>query len=308
VQFNEYLKVCRDNNKLTQEELVSNLYSYDIDSFGGLDTSTLSKWERSATKPKASKQVSIMKYFQELTGYPLPCMHENSEEEAQELICKAGVRNLLGKNKQLIFNFPSEFMSVDDMNISPLRSFERMDALIESNMHIQQGFNHPYAHISQEQVKEWALHPSSLFLGCEHKGCFLGLFFTVKVKPEVFAKIVNFEMKKGELTTEDFATSEEQGSMLMLSFFAMNEKAAMMLIIRYFAHLIANQDHILEMGGVTTNDEAKKITGRMNLQSHKHMITEDKTEVLSLKQTLPNVLASEYVLTMILSKQECPEE
>jgi len=308
VQFNDYLKRCRVNNELTQEELVSNLYTYDIDTFGGLDTSTLSKWERSTTKPKAAKQVSIMKYFQEVTGNPLPCMHNPSEKEAQELICKAGVRNLLGKNKQLIFNFPSEFMSVDDMDISPLRSFDRMDALIESNMHIQQGFNHSYAHITQAQVKEWALHPSSLFLGCEHKGCFLGLFFTIKVKPEVFSKIVNFEMKKGDLTVDDFASSEEQGSMLMLSFFAMNEKAGVMLVIRYFAHLIANQDNIVEMGGVTSNDEAQKITGRMNLQPHSTMTTDNNQKIHSLRQTLPNVLASEYVLRMILSKQECPEE
>ncbi len=45
----------REHNSLTQEQLVHDLYSYDIDSFGSLDTNTLSKWERSVTKPKVSK-------------------------------------------------------------------------------------------------------------------------------------------------------------------------------------------------------------------------------------------------------------
>ena len=308
VQFNEYLKSCRENQTLTQEELVGRLYTYDIDNFGGLDTSTLSKWERSITQPKVAKQVAIMKYFQELTGDSLPCINHPSLEEAEALVCKKAVQNILGKNKQIIFNFPSEFMSLDDMVIAPLRHFERMDVFIEGNMHIQQGFNHPYTYTSKEQIKEWSMHPSSLFFACEYKDAFLGLFFSLKLKPEIFNKIVNFEMRNSDLTVDDFASSEEQGSILMLSFFAMNDKAAMMLVIRYVAHLIANQDTIVEIGVVTSNAEAIKITDRVNILHHESITTEDHQKIQSLKQTLPNILASEYILKMLLSKQKCPEE
>ena len=64
MHFNEYLKQCRENSQLTQEQLVNDLYSFDIDSFRGLDTTTLSKWERSVIKPKLSRQVKIIQYFQ----------------------------------------------------------------------------------------------------------------------------------------------------------------------------------------------------------------------------------------------------
>ena len=49
-------------------------------------------------------------------------------------------------------------------------------------------------------------------LACEHKGTFLGLLFTARVKPEVLNKIVNFEMKKNEVTEDDFASFDEEGS------------------------------------------------------------------------------------------------
>jgi len=145
VQFNEYLKQCREKNQLTQEQLVSDLYSFDRDSFQGLETTAVSKWERDTIKPKLSKQVSIIKYFQQKTGVALPCWDNYTAEEAEGLICKAGMHNLIGKSKKLIYDFPSEMMSVDDMKIYPLRNSERMDTLIDTNMPLHQSFNHKFA-------------------------------------------------------------------------------------------------------------------------------------------------------------------
>ena len=246
LQFNEYLRQCREENQLTQEQLVSDLYSHDIEKFGSLDTRALGKWEQSVTKPKALKQVSIIKYFQKKIGIALPCWNNYSLEEAESHICKVGMGNLIGKTKKLIYNFPSEMMSVDDISVYPVRNFDNMDSLIETNMHLHQSLNHGSSQLSREQFKEWALHPDNLFLACEHKGTFLGLLFSARVKPEVLDRVVNFEMKKNEVTIDDFASFDEIGSMLLLSFFALNPKVATLLFIRLYAHLIANQNSILQ--------------------------------------------------------------
>lgn len=37
-------------------------------------------------------------------------------------------------------------------------------------------------------------------------------------------------------------------------------------------------------------------------------VTNDNVEIKSFRQALPNVLACENAVKMILSKQECPEE
>ena len=294
--------------QLTQEQLVHNLYSYSIEHFKSLDTRTLSKWERGDTKPKASKQVSIIKYFQVKTGVALPCWTEYSIDEAESQICKAGMGNLIGKSKKLIYDFPSEMMSVDDINVYPVRNFDNMDALIENNMHLHQSSNHESSQLSREQFREWAIHPDNLFLACEHKGTFLGLLFTARVKAEILNKIVNFEMKKNEVTENDFASFDEEGSMMLLSFFALNHKVATLLFIRLYAHLIANQKSIVDIGGITNSDEAKKLVSNMNLQYQNSMTTEDNVKITGYKQSLSNVLASEYSVKMLLSKQECPEE
>ena len=308
MQFNEYLKQCREENQITQEKLVSDLYIHNIEQFSGLDTKALGKWERNLTKPKVAKQVSIIQYFQNLTGNPLPCWNDYTVEEAEKRICQVGMHNLIGKSKKLIYDFPSAMMSTEDMHVYPIRNFDNMDTLIESNMHIHQSSNHPSSQLGREQFTEWALHPENLFLACEHKGTFLGLLFTARVKPEILDKIVNFKMKKNEVNESDFASFNEEGSMLLLSFFALNPKVATLLFIRLYAHLIANQKHFTDIGGITNYDEAKKLVSNMNLQYQNSMTTDDNVKISGYKQSLANVLASEYAVKMLLSKQDCPEE
>ncbi len=308
LQFNDYIKKCRQHMQLTQEQLVHDLYSYSIEHFKSLDTRTLSKWERGDTKPKASKQVSIIKYFQVKTGVALPCWTEYSIDEAESQICKAGMGNLIGKSKKLIYDFPSEMMSVDDINVYPVRNFDNMDALIENNMHLHQSLNHESSQLSHEQFRKWAIHPDNLFLACEHKGTFLGLLFAARVKPSVLDKIVNLEMKKNEVSENDFASFNEEGSILLLSFFALNVKVATLLFIRFYAHIIANQKYIVDIGGITNSDEAKKLVSNMNLYYQNSLITDDGVKITGYKQSLANVLASEYAVKMLLSKQACPEE
>ncbi|KYJ87606.1 helix-turn-helix domain-containing protein [Sulfurovum riftiae] len=308
MHFNEYLRSCREHAHLTQEQLVQELYNYDIGSFTGLETSTLSKWERSIVKPKLSRQVRIMQYFQTRTNSALPCWEEYSETDAEEMICKAGMRNLLGKSKELILNFPQKMIGADDLKVLQLRNSEMIDKIIDINIDLDRGFNHKFTELLPEHFKEWALHPSNSFFVCDYKGQFFGLLFTLRLKPEAFEKIINLEIREKDLTLEDFASFDEMGSSYVISFFAMNEKAATMLFIRYYAHLIANQKAIEEVGVATMMEDARKLLVNMNLKEHYSMTLDNGKTIQTYRESLSNFLASEYTVKMILSRQECPEE
>jgi hypothetical protein len=119
---------------------------------------------------------------------------------------------------------------------------------------------------------------------------------------------MNCEIQERDLTLNDFASFDEMGSNYILSFFAMNEKAASMLFIRYYAHLIANQKVIEEVGVATMMEDAKKIIGSLNLKYHTSTMIRGDLELQTYRETLPNFLASEKVIKMILSRQDCPEE
>ena len=306
--FIEYLRSCREHASLTQEQLVHELYSYDIEHFASLETSTLSKWERSIIKPKLSRQVRIIQYFQERTGSALPCWEEYSEADAEEMICKAGMRNLLGKSKELVLNFPQKMIGADDLKVLQLRNSEKIDRIIDITMELDKGFNHKFSELLPKHFREWVIHPSNSFFVCEYKEYFFGLLFTLRLKPETFEKIMDLQIRDKDLKLDDFASFDESGSNYVTSFFAMNEKAATMLFIRYYAHLIANQRTIGEVGVTTMMNDARKLLSNMNLEKYRSMELNNGLILESYRETLSNFLASEYTVKMILSKQECPEE
>jgi transcriptional regulator with XRE-family HTH domain len=308
VHFNEYLRSCREHANLTQEQLVQELYNYDIENFTGLETSTLSKWERNIIHPQISRQVRIIKYFQTRTNAALPCWEEYSETNAEEMICKAGMRNLLGKSKELVLNFPQKMIGAGDLKLFQLRNSEKIDKIIDITIDLDKGFNHKFSELLPEHFKEWALHPSNSFYVCEYKEQFFGLLFALRLKPEAFRKIIDLEIREKDLKLEDFASFDEMGSTYIISFFAMNEKAATMLFIRYYAHLIANQRTIEEVGVATMMDDARKLLANMHLKEHHSMQLSNGLILQTYKESLSNFLASEYTVRMILSKQDCPEE
>jgi len=98
----------------------------------------------------------------------------------------------------------------------------------------------------------------------------------------------------------------------MISFFAMNDKAATLLFIRYYAHLIANQNVTEEVGTASMMEDAKKLIGNMHLEHcASKILSEGLTKDLTIESysaTLPTFLAHENVLKMILSKQDIPSE
>ena len=299
--FGKYIKSCREHIGFTQQQLVQDLYLHDIENFKSLVESTLSKWERDSITPALQKQVSILKYFQGKTGLALPCFDTYSIHETEDLICRTNMQNLLGKNKELVLNFPSEMISSDELTIYALKNSRAIDKIINIHMDMDKTFNQDYTQLRTQQIREWAEHDSNSFYVCEYNEQFFGLLFTLRLKTEIFEKMMKFEMDERELSVEDFASYNERGSNYMLSFFAMNDKAAAMLYIRYYAHIIAHQNVTDEIGANTMMDDVKKLLKDMSLKYYSNKIVNDTIELQSYRETLSDFLASEVVMKIIFS-------
>ena len=136
MQFNEYLKRCRKKYKLTQEALVQELYNFN-DTFEGLDTRTLIRWEQGATKPTATKQVVIIQLFQKFSKNIFPCFY--NKKEIEEDLCKVGIKNLTGNSKEHIVNFPNNVFCVEDISITHIRSHDNLNLVLNMPQSIFKG-------------------------------------------------------------------------------------------------------------------------------------------------------------------------
>jgi transcriptional regulator with XRE-family HTH domain len=305
--FSEYLKTCRESTKLTQEELAERLYGFDTQLFGGLDTGTISKWERAIVQPKLSKQASLIRFFQSLSGIALPCWDHYDADETEAMICQVGMQNLLGRSKELVLNFPSNIMGVDDLKIYQLHDSDMIDKIIDINIDLDKGFNHHLTQLEASHFKAWALNYANTFYYCEYKGQFFGLLFTLRLKPASFGKLMNLELLEQDLSSQDFASTDETGCNYIISFFALNDKAGALLFIRYYAHLIAKQKSIQEIGVAAISEDAKKLIQKMSLPPYASKLLDNGVELQSYRETLANFLTSESIIRLILSKQACPE-
>ena len=302
MNFFTYIKRCREENSLTQEHLVQNLYEFDSDNFSGLDTSTLSRWERGTTQPKFSKQVGIIKYFQELGNEAFPCMDHFTLREIDNFICRKCVENILGKNKQIILNFPSAPMDFQDMHVYRIEDPSKFKPAYALLMDMHKATNVPYTQNSLETFEAWTVDPNSFFLACIYKNAFIGLLFTVKLKQNIFDQLMNFEIRRSDISEKDFASVDEEGSMILLASYAINTKAAIMLFSMLYAYLIKNQKKILEVGVMTSFEEVKKVVKNMKLMLYKRKILDDGIKIDTYRAELKKVLASENVVKMIFAE------
>jgi hypothetical protein len=288
----------------TQQQLVQNLYLYDVENFKSLVETTLSKWERNSITPPIHKQISILKYFQEKTGVALPCFDTYSMQETEKLISISNMQDIFRTSKELVLNFPSEMTNSDNLTVNILRDAQSIDKIININMDMDKTFNHNNSQLTSEQFKEWALHDSNSFYVCKYNDQFFGLLFTLRLKIDSFEKIMNFKTDEKNLSVEDFATFDEKGSNYIISFFAMNDKAASILFTRYYAHIIAHQKNIDEIGAITMMSDAKKLLTNINLNYYSSKVIDNTLKLRSYRETLTKFLASEIFMKIIFSANE----
>lgn len=306
MQFNEYLKSCRDRHNLTQEQLVQELYNFD-DAFAGLDVVTLSRWERGVSRPSLERQVRIVKWLQNITKVAFPGFDMIQKRAVEDELCIVGVHNIIGKNKRLVMNFPSHIMKLEELKLTHLRHTDNIDHLLKLPHNIHKSLTDNYMQLQEDHLRSWALHPSNLFLVVEYQTQLFGMLFALRLKPEVFEKVLNFEMNLHEISDNDFASFDEVGCNMPFLFFAYSDRVAALLMLRYYAHLIANQDVISEVGALSFHDEGRKLLSRFHLQPCKNVPAPLKS-LASHRGSIDDVLVNEDVLKMIFLKQECPED
>ncbi len=301
--FGIYLKTCRERYNFTQEELVQKLYAFN-DLFKGLDISTLSRWERNTTRPNTEKQIQILKFFQTQSGRILSCFEEDEDHSIEEKLCKIGVKNLLGRSKKHILNAPTSFFNIKYASIKHIHQAKDIDKALAMPYSTILGLTNNAYKLSYQTIKEWALNPNNFFIYAQYHEEFAGMFFSLRLKPKVFHSLLDFKTEFKDLTADDFASFDEMGCDMPFTFFAHNDKISSLLIISNYAHLIANQTNIKEVGSITLLNAAKKLLQNINLK-HYNTIESKEGNLDSYVEKLENVLINESVLKMLFQKEEC---
>ena len=302
--FSDYLKKCREQYGFIQGDLAVELSHFDTDLFGSLDNVTLSRWELGKSIPSISRQVQVVKFFQSISDLVFPCFDESESEMIEKHVCKSALYNLSAKNRSIVLNFPSS-ITLDELSVHQLNDTEMIEELSKIALDLNKEFSHNHSLIDKDKFTEWTAFPSNQFLICEYNKQFFGLLFSLKLKSESFEKIMHFDMNLDDINSDDFADIDGTGSDLVLAFFAMNELAANLMMIRYFAHLIGEQKLITEVGAMSTSEEALKLMEGIHLNACDSKKLNSKLTRYSYRAPLTDVLINETVIRVLFAKEDC---
>jgi len=300
LKFGLFLKSCRQKNKLTQEELVTELYIYD-ELFSGLDTRTLIRWEQGKTQPSPIKQLVIIRYFKQFDNLYFSCLLDDIDENQ---FCTKTIKNIVKKSKEHVLNLPQNIFSHEDILITHSSNISNK---IDMPLSILSGMTSDSFSITKKDFLLWSEQPNNLFLLAEVHQQFMGMFICLRLKQEVFEKIISFNLDVTELTEADFAQGEEKSSLFIVTLFAYNDIIATHLYAHFLVYLIKQQQYIFDVGATPLLEGGKKIVQQMYMQKIKEKQIDKKT-VTSYKVSLEDILLSEDVLRAIFTKENCPQE
>ncbi|NOQ32549.1 MAG: hypothetical protein GQ570_15725 [Helicobacteraceae bacterium] len=298
--FYEYLKSCREKFNLTQEELTNELYN-SHDEFKALDMVTVSRWERGVTHPSTLRKKLILKLFQKYSHSTFACFDHLSVLEIERKICELGINNLFKKTKHHIVKFPVDIVEADQVKILNIKESEHYDNYINIISKLIYKLTDSTVHINPNNFKEWALCSSSLFLISVYQDQFFGFSFSIRLKKDIFEKIMNFEMSEKDIHKEHLASVDEKGCIYFLGFFAVSELSSSLLMLRNYANFIANERYILSYGRVTKTKEGIKLVTTIGLKKYKSF-TENKNTQVSYRGVNSDVLLNETLLKIIFKK------
>lgn len=300
--FNDYLRICRENQDLTQNDLVEALVAYDK-SFDCLDTNTISRWERGVSKPSLSKQTLLIRYFSDTFNKIYPFIENAEPIEIEKSFCALGFSKLLGRHK-LVMSFPTQHMDKKRFRINLIQDSPLAQSALSKNLLVlQEMYGLP---LSQEIQTLMANIPSNHFAVCEYDGDYYGHFFAIKLLPEAFEKILTFQMPFSLLSDDHIAKEDEKGSYFFFGFFGMSELMISMLWVHFYSWVIKKQSLILEMGAIITTKEGEMIAKNMNTE-HFSSIEIDQKKYQSFRGSIKQMLITENVVKMLFNPESCPE-
>lgn len=301
--FNDYLRICREEKKATQSELVEDLVEFDK-SFESLDTNTLSRWERGVSKPSISKQTLIVRYFSHHFDRIYPFIEQVERIEIEKSFCALGFSKLLGRHK-LVMSFPTHHMDKKRFKIELFENSRLQQSATSKNLLVfQEMYSQP---ISPELQLALAHNPANHFSICEYDGDYYGHFFAIKLKPESFQKTMDFEILLSEIQPSHIAKADEPGCYFFFGFFGMSELVISMLWVNFYSWVIKQQNLIQQMGAIITSKEGEMIAKNMNTENYQDFQLNGMT-YHSFKATTEQMLITENVVKMLFNPESCPED
>ncbi len=264
--FGEYLRRRRKQAGYTQDRLANALSRFNAKQLCGLDSVTISRWERATTEPTAERQKQVIRFFGDSLEEVFPFRSSKSQTLTPERSVSYLVRHHLNSPK--LAHKVGSFPATDIQKYQVLRLGEELDS--QPLLELALDYDHalfPCAHpVSLSQLEGWSEHAQELMLGCTRLGHYFGHLLCLPVKPERFEQLVRAEINESDIRVDDLARSDEPHSLYIYSLYGASRVVASIMLVHLARYISEHKDEVQEIGALCATSDGARLARAFHLQ------------------------------------------
>lgn len=264
--FGEYLRRRRKQAGYTQDRLANALSRFNATQLCGLDSVTISRWERATTEPTAERQKQVIRFFGDSLEEIFPFRSSKSQLLTPERSVSYLVRHHLNSPKlaQKVGGFPAS----DIQKYQLLRLGEELDTqpLLELALDYDHALFNCEKPVSLSQLESWSQQAKELMFGCTRLGHYFGHLICLPLKPACFERLIQAEIQESEIALEDLATVDEPHCLYVYSLYGASRVVASIMLVNLARYISEHKDQVLEIGALCATSDGARLARAFHLQ------------------------------------------
>ena len=263
--FGEYLKKRRKAAGLTQDRLAIALSCYSP-VLSGIDSVTISRWERATTEPTTERQREVISYFHDDIEkiFPFRCGRTQKFDHSQAIEYLS--RHYLSSPKlgAKVGSFPEK--STGNYSVEKLTMAEHHQNYIDIVLEYEQSIYDSMVPVTKERLSGWIHQNNRLAIVCRKHGQYFGHMIVLPLKDEVFWELIQGHREEASLALDDFAAPGEPQNLYVFSLYGSSRISAGRLLMELIAYVSRHYDHINNIGALCVTSDGARLARAFHLQ------------------------------------------
>jgi transcriptional regulator with XRE-family HTH domain len=292
MHFSDYLKRCRLRFGLSQSQLAEHLYAFHP-VFEGVDTVTVSRWERGAHTPSVTRIRYIVEALQHFDDSLFPCLDTIDFHTVENELMRTDIRRVIGKHKPFILDFPQHLYEREGLGWGDIASFDDPNSALRIAYTFLRHVTPPDELTDYERYATLALHSGARFYVATYHRQLFGTLFSLQLKTEPFEALMRFELEERNITPDMLVSDDEEGYAFIMHFFAYHNHAAALIALRYYRYLYATSHNLFGAGALPKRKEGEVLAQTLGLEAYKQDTRRNRR---SYRATMTDILLNPYIL------------
>ncbi len=263
--FGSYLKKRRKESGLTQDRLAMALSCYS-QVLSGIDSVTISRWERATTEPTGERQRQVISYFDDDAEKIFPFRSSRSQVMTPTQSLEYLTRHYLNSPKlgHKVGTFPE--VRGSQYRLENLTGDAEHQKFLDMILEYDNAIYDSMVPVDKSRMTGWLGRCNRMSMAvCKH-GHYFGHVIALPLKEEVFWQLIHARREEASIGLDDIVSPHEPHCLYIYSLYGSSRMAAGRLIMEIISYLGRHYDHVNHIGGLCATSDGTRLARSFHLE------------------------------------------